>query len=183
MKDRLLLLLYFAAVILITSIHQLGFLLVCLGLVFILSGKQLLTIFKKAVIAVAAFNLVVTISYIVISSLRGEMSPTYVALLNLRVMTLTSLTFLTFDRVNLFKALAFSRSLMHLLVLAYSQTLTLLRLFEEFRSSLKSRSLRRPGLKDLYRHGASTGAHLTHKSLHDAAETAQAMKSRGFFND
>jgi cobalt/nickel transport system permease protein len=183
MRDRIYLLMYFIAVLAITSFHRLGFLLACLVLVIGLAGKRSPAIFKKTLAAVLAFNLVVSVSYIVLSVWSGRPFLHYLALLNLRVFTLTLGTFLAFERINLFKALAFSRSLSHLLVLAYSQTLTIRRLFEEFRLALRSRSLNRPGFKRLYRHGASTGAYLTHKSLNDIAEITQAMKSRGFFND
>ena len=183
MRDRICLLLYFIAVILITSFHQLFFLLACLALVILLAGKRSFAILKKTAAAILIFNLVITVSYAVLSSLSGRPFWSYLALMNLRAVTLTSGTFLAFERINLFKALAFSRSLSYLLVLAYSQTLTIRRLFEEFRLALKSRSLYRPSVKRLYRHGASTGAYLAHKSLHDIAEITQAMKSRGFFND
>jgi cobalt/nickel transport system permease protein len=183
MINRLLLAFYIAALILITSIHHLGFLLSCQAVVILLSARTFPKIAKKAFLAVLLFNSIVTISYTILTTIKGNFSSAYVLLINIRVFLLTTLTFYISGRINLFKALDFSRSLSYLLVLAYSQTLTLRRLFDEFRMALKSRSLTRPGLKNLYRHGASTGAYFTHKALHDAGEITQAMKSRGFFND
>jgi cobalt/nickel transport system permease protein len=179
----MLLFVYLAAVVMITSIHDIGFYLISLAALILLAPGDFFKIAKRALVAIMIFNSIITISYVVITLVQGSFSFRYVALINLRVFLLTSLTFLLVDKINPFKAFAFSRSLLYLLTLAYSQVLTLRRLFEEFRLALKSRSPSRPAARDLYRHGASTGAFLLRKSINDTTDITQAMKSRGFFND
>lgn len=180
---RILFILYLASVVLITSIHDIQFYLITMTALILLARGDFFKIAKRVFFAIVIFNSIITISYVVISLIRGNFSGHYIVLINLRVFLLTSMTFLFVDRINPFKALAFSRSLLYLLTLAYSQVLTLRRLFEEFRLALKSRSPARPAAGDRYRHGASTGAFLLRKSINDTTDITQAMKSRGFFND
>ncbi|NIM65430.1 MAG: hypothetical protein GTO51_05495 [Candidatus Latescibacteria bacterium] len=183
MRDKIIFILYFGSVVSITYIHNIGFLLAGLGVVALISQKSLPRIAKKAAIAIAFFNFIVTISYCTLSVIKGNFSIHYIALINLRVFLLTSLTFLVAGRINPFKALGLSRSILYLLTLAYSQVLTMQRLFDEFRQARRSRSIARLSMRDMYRHGASTGAFLLRKSINDATEISQAMRSRGFFND
>jgi cobalt/nickel transport system permease protein len=103
-------------------------------------------------------------------------------LINLRVLFLTSLTFLFVARVNPFEALAFSSGLTYLFILAYSQAMTFRHVLVNFRLAFKSRCIERPTLRDRYRHSAGIGAHLLEKSLHNATEITHVMRSRGFFD-
>ncbi len=183
MTARIALLGYVAAIILGTTVHEIGFLVVGLGMVLALAGRQWLRIARKACLAVLAFNSIVTVSYAVIAGLEGTFSLNYVVLINLRVLFLTCLTFLFVARINPFQALAFSRSLTYLLALAYSQAMTLTQVLVNFRLAFKSRCIERVRLRDRYRHSANVGALLLDKSLHDATEITQAMRSRGFFDD
>jgi cobalt/nickel transport system permease protein len=182
-RHRILLITYLAALVLLTSIHDIRFYLLALAVIVLLARRDFIKIARRAFLAIVLFNSIITISYVVITVIQGRFSAHYVALINLRVFLLTCLTFLFVDKINPFLAFAFSRSLLYLLTLAYSQVLTLLRVSEEFRLALRSRSPSRPSLKDLYRHGASTGAFLLGKSINDTTDITQAMKSRGFFND
>jgi cobalt/nickel transport system permease protein len=183
MKDRLMLLAYLAAVLLATSVHDLRFLAAGLVVAALLAGRRLPRILRRAALAILLFNSMVTVSYIALSLWQGNFWGHYVLLINLRVFLLTTMTFLLAERFNAFRAFAFSPSLLYLTTLCYSQVLTLRRLFGEFRQAFRSRSIVRPGLGDLYRHGAATAAFFLHKSVSDAGEIAQAMSSRGFFND
>jgi cobalt/nickel transport system permease protein len=182
-KERVAVLAYLAAVVVITSWHDLHFLLGGLAVSAVLAGRNALPIGRRSLLAVLAFNAVVTLAYLVVSQLHGSFSLHYVALINLRVLLLTFLTFLLVARVNLFRALAFSRTLLYLVTLAYSQALTLRRVADDFRMALRSRTLGHLARRDVYRHRAALGQFLLSKSLHDAREIAQAMKSRGFFID
>ncbi len=181
MIDRLKLILYVGAVLLITSVHDLRFLAGALVLLLALSGRDLPGIVRRAALAIALFNSVVTVSYTVASLIRGDFSIYYVTLLNLRVFLLTSLTFLFALRVNLVKALAFSSTLSYLLTLAMSQVLTFRRLLLDFRMALESRMIVRSGPRTLYRHAASSVSFFLEKSLDSVTDITQAMKSRGFF--
>lgn len=181
MRDRLALFAYMAGVILATSIHDIAFLGIALGFLLLLAGVKSLRIAKRAALSVAAFNSVVTVSYLLVSLWRGGFSAYFVALINLRVFLLTYMTFLLVDRVNILRALSFSKSMQYLFTITYSQTLTFRRIFSDFRMALRSRTVGRLSIRDRYKHGASTGAYFLQKALYDATEVTRAMNSRGFF--
>lgn len=183
MRDRIRLILYLAAVVGITCVHDPRFLAAGIVLVGMLAWKDALLLARRAVVAILFFNSIVTVSYVILASVRKELSLHFVLLINLRVFLLTYLTFLFQHRVNLFSALSFSRTLLYVLTLAYGQIVTFRRLFTDFRLALRSRSIERLGLQDLYRHGGATAAFFLGKGLRDATEISQAMTSRGFFHD
>ncbi len=183
MTARLALIAYLGAVVLGTTVHHLGFLAVALTLVLLAAGRRWFRILRRACVAVLLFNLVVTVSYVLLASFQGTFSMHYVALVNLRVLFLTSLTFLFTSRVNPFEALAFSRGLTYLLALAYGQVMTLTRVLSDFHMAYRSRSIRPAKLRERYRHAAGTGVLLLDKSMHTATEITHAMRSRGFFDD
>jgi cobalt/nickel transport system permease protein len=182
MRSRIALLAYLATIVLATMVHEIGFLALGLGLVLALAGRDWLRILRRACIAILFFNLIVTLSYGVVATLQGSFSPQYVVLVNLRVLLLTSLTFLFVSRVNPFEALAFSRSLTYLFTLAYSQSMAFKQALESFRLAFKSRRIEQVALRDRYRHSARIGVHFLDKSLHQATEITQVMRSRGFFD-
>ena len=183
MRARVALLAYLAAIVLATTVHEIVPLAIGLALVLVLAGREWLRILRRACIAILLFNLVVTLSYGVVAGLQGTFSLEFVALVNLRVLLLTCLTFLFVSRVNLFEALAFSRSLTYLFTLAYSQSMAFKQALEDFRLAFRSRCIEQVSLRDRYRHSASTGVHFLDKSLHRATEITQVMRSRGFFDD
>jgi cobalt/nickel transport system permease protein len=182
-KDTTGLLIYAAAVVAVTLVHHPGALGAGLVVAVAIAGRRVLSLARRALFAVLLFNLAVTVSYVVISLLRDELSLYFVLLINLRVFLLTFLTFLTIDRINLFNALSFSTTLSYLLTLAASQMVVYRRLYDDFRMAFKSRSPRRGKQKDLYRHGASTVSFFLQKSYRESTEITDAMTSRGFFND
>ncbi len=183
MTARIALLAYLAAIVLGTTVHAIGPLALGLALVLALAGREWLRILRRACVAILLFNVVITLSYGIISTLQGSFSLEFVALVNLRVLLLTCLTFLFVFRVNPFDALAFSRSLTFLFTLAYSQSMAFKQALEDFRLAFKSRRIEPVGLRDRYRHSARMGAYFLDKSLHQAGEITQAMRSRGFFDD
>jgi cobalt/nickel transport system permease protein len=183
MRDRILLLAYAIAVVTATSVHSLWLLAGMLAAGVLLAGPRRGAIARRALLAVVLFTSVVLIAYAVTSLLQGTFSGRYLALITLRVLTLTYLTLLLAERVNLIRAFDFSRTLLYVVTLATSQVLTMRRVFDEFRQALRSRTLERPSAATVYRHGAATAAFFVEKSVHDATEIAQAMRSRGFFDD
>lgn len=183
MRERLLLLAYVSAVLAATLVHDPGLLAALLATTLALAGRDMLAVLGRTLRTVLVFNLAVSAGYLVLASLQQEPPWPTLLRLNLRVLALTALTFLFIARVNLFRALGFSRSLTWLLVLAYSQTLAFRRVFDDFRLALVSRSLGRPRLQDRYRASAAAAAWLLDKGLASARETAQALRSRGFFHD
>jgi cobalt/nickel transport system permease protein len=182
-RARVALLAYLAAIVLATTVHEIGLLALGLGLVLALAGREWLRILRRACLAILLFNLVVTLSYAAIAGVQGRFSLDYVVLVNLRVLLLTCMTFLFVSRVNPFEALAFSRSLTYLFTLAYGQSMAFKQVLDDFRLAFKSRRIEKVGLRDRYRHSARVGAHFFDKSLHRATEITQVMRSRGFFDD
>ncbi|UCH83551.1 MAG: ABC transporter permease [Candidatus Latescibacterota bacterium] len=183
MKDTSALVVYAAAVIAITLVHHTGLLAAALAVAVVIAGQRAARLARKAFFAIVVFNLVVTVSYVVVSLVRDELSLHFVLLMNLRVFLLTFLGFLVADRINLFKAVSFSKTLSYLLTVAASQIVTFRRLFDDFRMAFKSRTPNPARSKDLYRHGASAASFFLHKSFLESAEITDAMKSRGFFDD
>ena len=183
MRSRIALLAYLAAVVLGTTVHEIGWLALGLALVLALAGRDWLRILRRACIAILLFNLVITLSYGVLAGLRGTFSLEFVVLVNLRVLLLTSLTFLFASRVNPFEALSFSRNLTYLFTLSYSQSMAFTQTLANFRLAFRSRCIERVGLRDRYRHSAKMGVYFLDKSLHRATEITRVMRSRGFFDD
>jgi hypothetical protein len=179
----MLLVLYAAAVVVATSVHSLWLLGAMLACAALLSGREWRRLARRSLVAVALFTSTVLIAYTAVSLYQGTFSGRYVALITLRVLTLTYMTMLLGRRVNLFRAFDFSHTLLYVVTLATSQILTMRRMLDEFRHALKSRTLDRPTASNLHRHGAATAAFFINKSVGDAGEIAQAMKSRGFFDD
>ena len=182
-RDRAYLLIYLTAIVTATLIHDPLWLAAGLALVLLIAGREAGSLLRRAVLTVLAFNTVISLSFIGMAWLQ-DISPWHTLLrLNLRVILLTSLTFLFISRANLFQALSFSKSLTYVLGLAYSQSLTFRRAHDDFRLALASRSLKRPGLIDRYRASAAAISWFIEKSLHAATQSSQALRSRGFFHD
>ena len=181
--ERAALLGYLAAVVALTSVHDVRVMAAAQALTLAVAGGRALGLMRRLVVAVGPFCLVVSASYAVLTMPSGQFSGGYLVLVNLRVAALTSLTFLFMERVNLARALGFSRGLLYVVNLATSQALTLRRVVEDYRLALRARTLARLGLRDRYRHSAASAARLLAKAMHRSGEIALAMRARGFFDD
>lgn len=174
---------YLAAVVALTSVHDVRVLGAALALILALAGRGVFRLIRRVALAVGPFCLVVGVSYAALTSPSGSFSAGYLVLITLRVGALTSLTFLVMERVNLARALGFSRGLLYVLTLATSQSLTFRRFFEDYRLALRSRTLVRLRLRDRYRHSAASTAQVLARAMHQSGETALAMRARGFFDE
>ncbi len=182
-RDRLLFFLYLVTVLLVTTFHGAPFLTGAALTLAVLSGRSFARLLKKTFFALILFNSAVSISYLILSWSRGESFLAPLLLINGRTAILTFTAFLMIDRVNLFAALSFSESLTYLLTLSYSQILTFRRILQELLLSLKSRTITRPGRRDLYRFVSSAVYFFLDRAVRNAREITLAMKSRGFGND
>jgi len=180
-RDRAAFAAYLAAVVAITLIHDVLWLGAGLLVAVLVSGRQAPALLRRTLLPILFFNLAVSLGYIAAGLLGGELRWGYLALMNLRVVLLTFLTFLMVSRVDLLRALGFSRTLTYLIVLALSQIMTFRRLHQEFRLAGESRRLRRPRLRDGYTQGAVVAVQFYDKAEQGAGEIALAMRSRGFF--
>jgi cobalt/nickel transport system permease protein len=182
MNDRGWLLAYLLAVLAVTLVHQPLWLAGALLAAVAASGRPRWRLLRRAVLAVLAFNLTVSLGYLAVTAWRGEFAPLYLLRINLRVLLLVYLGFWLASRINVLKALDFSPSLAFLATLAAGQARSLQRLVQDFRQAFTSRNPVPPRLADRMRHTAAQSEHLLEQSLHRANETTQAMRSRGVFD-
>ncbi|UHD16553.1 energy-coupling factor transporter transmembrane protein EcfT [Thiocapsa bogorovii] len=164
-----------------TAIHDPWWLAAGLLVVAVLAGRQAPTIGWRALRAVLFFNLVISVGYAAGALFGQAVSLDYLILINIRVYLLTFLTFTLASRIDILRALRFSRNLTYLVTLVLSQIITFRRLFEDLRLAAESRRLRRLRLRERYLLSAATAVHLFDRAEHDAREIALAMRSRGFF--
>ncbi|MEJ5172297.1 MAG: hypothetical protein WHT47_01140 [Hydrogenothermaceae bacterium] len=179
MYDRYLLIMYLTTVFLITSIHNIWFYLLVFQLISIFSFKEFYKLIKKSIFSVLLFNSVVSISHTFINGFDKD----YLLLLNLRVFVLTYMTFFIISKINLFKALSFSKNLTTLLVLSYSQILTYKKLFEEFNMALTTRTVKDLKFSDYLNFYGKVFEFFLDKSTKNAKDISDGMRSRGFFDD
>ncbi len=182
-RDFSFFLFYLAGVLLLTSFHGMALMVSCALFLAVLSGRSFVKLFRKALFALLLFNSTISISYMVLSITRGRPFLASLLLINARTYVLTFATFLLIDRVNLFSAFSFSKTLTYLLTLSYSQILTFRRILVELTLSLKSRTITRPGRKDWYRFVSSAVYLFLDRAVHNSREITLAMKSRGFRDD
>ncbi len=180
-KDKIFLIFYILSIIILTAYHKINFLLVILFILFFLSLSEFFKIFKKALFSIIIFNSIVSISYIFLNLLKGKIDWDYLILINLRVFTLTYMTFLFIKKVNIINALSFSKNLSMVLTLSLSQILSFLKLKEDFRYSFKSRVLNKPKRKEIYNFLSSMLFYFFNLAYNNLKEIALSMKSRGFY--
>lgn len=174
---------YAAALVAATLVHDVAILVSMLAAASILAGRDWVRVASRALRAILVFNALVTVSYTIVSLVRGDFSPGYLVLVNVRVFFLTFLTALAARRINFMRVFSFSRSLSYVITLAVGQIVTFRRLLDDMKMAMASRSVRRAGLRDMYRHAASSASFFFLRAMNDASEITDGMKSRGFFDD
>lgn len=183
MTPRRWLLLYLAAVVAITFIHEPVVLAVLLALALLLARRAAWPLLRRTLLAVAAFNLTVSLGYAAMALWQGGFSGAYLLLVNLRVLLLVFLGFWLVRSIDLLAALSGFPLLRLISTLAISQIKTFERVLRDFRLAFESRSLKPPRLRDRTRHAAAQAHTLLDKSMASASEAALAMRSRGAFDD
>jgi cobalt/nickel transport system permease protein len=174
---------YVAAVVAATFVHDPQWLAAGLLAAVAASGQGRTRRLVRTFWSVLAFNLTVTLGYVVVTTWRGGFVPDYLVLVNLRVFLLVYLGFWFVARVNVLDALRGWPLLTLLATLALSQIRTFTRLLGDFRLAFQSRNPGRARLTDRARHAAAQSGTLLDKSLTSATEAALAMRSRGAFDD
>jgi len=174
---------YLASVVAVTFVHQPVWLAAALAAAVAAAGPARWGLLRRTVLAVLAFNLAVSAGYAVIAWWQGRYSGQYLLMINLRVVLLVFLGFWFISRVNVLRALGFSRTLAFVATLAVGQIGTFTRIIRDFRLAFVSRNPVRASLMSRGRHAAAQAGHLLDKSVYGAADTAMAMRSRGCFDD
>ncbi len=182
-KDLGAVLVYCGAVLGATTVHYPAFLAVVFAAASLIAGRSWGRLALRSIRAIAIFNSIVTVSYVALASARGNSWLEYILLVNMRVFVLTFMTFLASRRINILRAVSFSKTLSYVIALALGQLVTYRRMLGDFRMAMASRTIHRPRMKDSYRHAASSAAFFFSKALNDAGEITDGMKSRGFFID
>jgi len=182
-RDVVAFFIYGAAVLAVTMIHQAAILGVILGVASIVAGREWGRVASKAIRGMLVFNSVVSVSYTAVSVVRGDFSPGYLLLINLRVFTLTFFTALAARRINVLRVVSFSRTLSYVVTLTLGQLVTFRRMIGDFRMAMTSRTIGRATLRDMYRHAASSASFFFLKAMNNVSEITDGMKSRGFFDD
>jgi cobalt/nickel transport system permease protein len=182
-RDRWGLVLYSGAVLLATMVHRIDVLAALLAVALAVSGRRVLSTMRRSFRTIAIFNAVVTVSYIAVALMEGSQWWRVVVLINLRVFLLAVLTTILVRRVNLLRALSFSRSLVYLMSVATGQISMFRRTVVDFRLAFRSRVVGRATVRDRYRHAAATASFLMARAVQETTEVTLAMKARGFFDD
>ncbi len=177
------LLAYLLAVVVVTLLHDARWLAALLVVALVASGPGRWAILRRGLLAVLAFNVTVSLGYLVVALGQGVFSAHYLLLVNLRALLLVYLGFWFVSRVNLLEACRFSPTLGFVVTLAAGQIETFARALRDFRLAFQSRNLAPPALASRTRHASAQAAHLLDKSVSMATETALAMRSRGCFDD
>jgi len=151
-----------------------------LGALVVLSGREAFVILRRSAILVLAFSFFITASYSVTLYLADKPFLDYLLAINLRALSLSFMTLLFISRVNLFEAFSFSKELSFLLTLSVSKVISMQKLFGDFTSALRSRTVRKPTSREAYGYLGSAVAMFLDKSIVQSRENMDAMKSRGF---
>ena len=146
------------------------------------AGPARWRLLKRALLAVLLFNAGVSLAYAVVAWWQARPLLDALLLINLRVLLLVFLGFWLVDRVRLLDALAGWPLLTTIATLALGQIGVYRRLLEDFRLAFRSRNALPPTPLAMLRHAGAQGGALLDKSLHDAEQAAQAMRSRGAFD-
>lgn len=174
---------YLTSVVAITFVHHPAWLAAVLAIAISGAGPARWQLLRRTILAVLTFNLTVSVGYALVAWWQGRYSGDYLLMINLRVMLLVFLGFWFISRVNVLRALGFSRTLAFVATLAVGQIGTFTRIIRDFRLAFVSRNPARASLASRGRHAAAQAGHLLDKSVCGATDTAMAMRSRGCFDD
>lgn len=181
-RARVMLLAYLGAVVAITFIHQAPLLALGLAAALLAAGAGRWRLLRRAAQAMLLVNLGVSLAWIALAWWQGRPVLDTLLLINLRVLLLVFLGFWLVDRIRLLDALKGWPLATMIATLAIGQIAVYRRLLDDFRLAFRSRNPLPPTRRALLRHAGAQGGALVEKSLHDAEQVAQAMRSRGAFD-
>ena len=183
MSARQGLLLYVAAVLAVCLLHAPALLAGLLLLALLGSGAARGPLLRRTLRAVLVFNLSVSAGYALLAHWQGTFDALVLLRLNLRVALLVYLGFWFIGRFDLLAALRGLPLLSLLATLALGQMRVFERMLADFRQAFVSRNPVPAPLAVRVHQAAAQTATLIDKSLQAATEAAQAMRSRGVFDD
>jgi len=178
LKDRVLFFAMIGVIVLLTFIHKVEIFLF-LAIVFIFFSYKIAI---KSLWAILFFNLSITLGYIFQSFFTGKDVFDYLILFNLRVFDITFLVLYVTSKINIIKAVSFSKSLRFLFSATLSQIDSFKRSFDDFIFALKSRSVKKLGERKKKEFISAMFYFFLQKALHNSKERSLALKARGFFD-
>ncbi len=180
---RSLLLAYVTSVLAFTLVHDPVVLAAAFGAAVALAGRDRWPLLRRAFLSILAFNLSVSLGYVLVAMSGERFSADYLLVVNLRALLLVYLGLWFVSRAHLLEAVAFSPTLRLLLTLAVGQVQVFRRLLADFRLGFISRNAASPAYLHRARSAAAQSQALLEKSLMMAQESAEAMRSRGAWID
>lgn len=177
-KDKTAFIFLVIFIIALTFVHNTLYLGILGAFFLVLSFKTA----KKAFFAILFFNLGVSIGYVIESLILKREFLDYLLLLNLRVFDMTFAVLFISSRINLLKALSFSKSLQFLLSATLSQIDVFKKTYDDFILALKSRTVKKLGERRAKEFISNMFFYFYKKSIHNSKERTLALKSRGFFD-
>jgi cobalt/nickel transport system permease protein len=180
---RLWLFLYLAAIIAATFVHQPLLLAAAFGLAFIICGQDRWRLLRRALLAILAFNLTISLGYTALALWRGDFNSGYLLLVNLRVLLMVFLGIWFTARIDIVALTHFSPTLTFIVTLILGQLRAFRRIVHDFNFAFASRNPSPPQLTDRARQAAAQGIALLDKTMTAATESALAMRSRGAFDE
>ena len=183
MTPRAWLVAYLFTVVAVTFVHDATVLAAALGVALTAAGRDRWKLLRRTLLAIIAFNLTVSLGYLVVSLWHGDFKPDYLLRVNLRVLLLVFLGIWFAKRIDVVAAIAVSPSLTFVATLAVGQLRAFERIVSDFALAFASRNPAPPRLIDRAHHAAAQGIALMDKTMAAATESAMAMRSRGAFDD
>lgn len=180
MNARVLFFLYLAALVAISMLKTPLPLAAVAGILALAAGRASWRLVRRALLLVAFFSLLITVSYSVTLYLQGQPFRHYFLTVNLRSFDMLLLTLVFTHRVNVYEAVAFSPELSFLLTLSVAKIMTMRRAFADYTDALKSRTLKKPSRSEAYAYLGSAAAGFLEKNIREGKENFEAMRSRGF---
>jgi len=180
--DRLGLVLYAAAVVLLTSRHEIALFGVAIIAALILAGGAAGRLLRRACLLLAAMNGAASLAYAVIALTSGHFDAAVLLRLNLRTLAITLLTLAVIRRINLAAAVAPFPTLSFLLTLCLGQIAALRRAADDLRLAWTSRTPVRPRPTTARRQAAAATEALLRRAQSRAHATGEAMRSRGLLD-
>ncbi|UFS61412.1 hypothetical protein LOH54_07025 [Sulfurimonas sp. HSL-3221] len=180
-RERLWLFAYLAGIVALGYVHDLRVVGAVVLVLVALGGRRRWLLLRRAVAALLLFNATVTLTYLLAHYFFG-LPEAALLLINLRALAMTLMTFTLVSRVNMARALSFSKTLSLLYTLCVSQVIAFMRSYAAFSEGLRSRHAGRQRGTRLHALLAQLYFFM-YKTLSLSQENAMGMRSRGVMDD
>ncbi|WP_448583598.1 ABC transporter permease [Thermocrinis sp.] len=186
MKDKGLFVVYLLLIFFLSLASSLELLAIgtslALLMLLVLPLRKRREILKRTIYVCLFFNFTVSFPYFLAGLWIGQDRSEYILMILLRSFSMSLTTFTAFKLINIYKVFDFSKSLSFLMVIVSSHILVYLKLLEEFKDALKSRTIGHINRNVRIIFIDRLIKFFFERSIHTSEELYQAMKSRGFYD-